>query len=102
MYFHENQFEYPVQPGAEKERDVQFGWSQAISCMAADLILFNSKYNLESFLDGLTKCIKLMPKEQQTLGMIQKIRSKSQVLYYPLQIDKIPTRVRLSAVADCL
>lgn len=94
VYFHENQFEYPVQPGAEKERDIQFGWSQAMSCMAADRVLFNSAYNLESLMTGLEKAMKMMPKEQQVTNITSMFAPKCSVLYFPLKISDLPKRVR--------
>lgn len=84
VYFHENQFEYPVRE--EIERDGQFGWSQALSASVADLIFWNSNYNLQSFLAGLRKFIMTMPKEQRPNydAMAKLILSKSTVCYFPI------------------
>ncbi|MCK4374033.1 MAG: DUF3524 domain-containing protein, partial [Candidatus Brocadiae bacterium] len=49
-YFHENQLTYPVP--AEDERDYQFGFTNITTCLAADRVLFNSRYHLESFIEG--------------------------------------------------
>ena len=83
IYFHENQFEYPNRE--EKERDGQFGWSQFVSCLAADAILWNSTYNMESFFAGLKKFLSSSPKDQRPdVSMIDSIARKSQVFYFPL------------------
>lgn len=50
VYFHENQFAYPVQEG--DPRDVHFALTNLTTALAADCLAFNSAYNLESFLSG--------------------------------------------------
>jgi len=86
IYFHENQFEYPVQPGMEKERDVQFGWSQVLSALVSDAALFNSAYNMSSFISGAENAMKLMPKDQQVkpAKLREMLKAKCSVLYFPI------------------
>jgi glycosyltransferase involved in cell wall biosynthesis len=88
VYFHENQFEYPVRE--EIERDGQFGWSQALSALCADKVLWNSYYNLQSFLAGLKRFIMTMPKDQRPnfVNISNKIMERSVVTYFP--IDAVP------------
>ncbi len=50
-YFHENQFEYPVQ--AKDERDFHFSLTNMTTALASDSLAFNSQYNLRSFLEGI-------------------------------------------------
>lgn len=84
MYFHENQFEYPVRE--EIERDGQFGWTQVLTALAADFVLWNSNYNLQSFLTGFKKFSMTMPKDQRPDidGVSKRIIAKSHVLYFPV------------------
>lgn len=98
VYFHENQFEYPVRE--EIERDGQFGWNQALSAICADKVLWNSNYNLRSFLAGLKKFIMTMPKEQRPdiLSMSQRILAKSTVTFFP--IDEVPRPALISDIFD--
>ncbi|UCG78898.1 MAG: DUF3524 domain-containing protein [Nitrospirota bacterium] len=56
-YFHENQFEYPVQVG--DERDLHFALTNLTTALASDRIAFNSKYNLETFLKGVEDILKV-------------------------------------------
>jgi len=51
VYFHENQLVYPVQ--TIKERDFQFGYNQILTCLTADKVVFNSAFNMNSFLEKL-------------------------------------------------
>ena len=89
VYFHENQLCYPVQ--TVKERDFQFGYNQITSCLSADLILFNSQYNLTSFLSCLPSFLGLQPDfKPNTKQIVEQIRARSQVSYFPLQLPKLP------------
>ena len=48
LYFHENQFSYPLGPG--EERDFQYGFTDITSALVADRILFNSHTHHRAFL----------------------------------------------------
>lgn len=56
-YFHENQFEYPTQ--VDNERDMHFALTNMTTALASDSLAFNSAYNLETFLEGIDKLLKL-------------------------------------------
>ena len=91
LYFHENQLCYPVQ--AVKERDFQFGYNQITSCLSADLILFNSQYNLSSFLSCIPSFLGLQPDfKPNSRHIVDQIRSRSQVSYFPLQLPLLPSQ----------
>lgn len=55
-YFHENQFAYPVQ--VEEERDFHFALTNFTTALASDKIVFNSQYNLDTFLAGCRHVIR--------------------------------------------
>lgn len=59
LYFHENQFAYPVRQALE--RDLHFGWTNFVSALAADAVWFNSDFNRRTFLDGAAELIARMP-----------------------------------------
>lgn len=61
VYFHENQLVYPVQK-AEK-RDQHFALTNWVSALAADEVWFNSAFNRDSMLEGLTQLLRKMPDE---------------------------------------
>src|SRR5689334_603734 len=68
----------------EKERDVQFGWTQVVSALVSDMVLFNSKYNLTSFILGAEKATRIMPKDQQVNQLGTMLRANCSVLYFPI------------------
>lgn len=86
VYFHENQFVYPVQE--EDPRDVHFALTNLTTALAADSLAFNSAYNLESFLSG---CRIFLAKnnDMKLADYLQDIRTKSRVLYPGLDFTEI-------------
>ncbi len=76
IYFHENQFTYPVR--VVQERDLHFGFTNATSALAADAVWFNSAYHRDSFLSGLRSALQKMP-DYRWPGVEDRIRQRSRV-----------------------
>jgi glycosyltransferase involved in cell wall biosynthesis len=94
VYFHENQFAYPVQ--LHEERDVHFALTNLTTALAADKIAFNSRCNLESFLTGAQGLLDKMP-DMALPGWEEAICAKAEVLYPGLDfsgIDATPVMPR--------
>ncbi|VEN35382.1 unnamed protein product [Callosobruchus maculatus] len=85
-YFHENQLIYPVQQ--IKERDIQYALNEINSCLASDLVLFNSVFNRTSFLDNISKIIKIIP-DNRPKDVRSIIEIKSRVMYFPVKFPKM-------------
>lgn len=78
IYFHENQFSYPLAPG--EQMDYQFGFTDITSALAADRIVFNSNTHYHAFFSHLPKFINMMP-DSRPKWVIREIQEKSQVVY---------------------
>lgn len=87
IYFHENQLTYPWSPNdrdRRKNRDHHYGFINIQSALAADRVLFNSHFHMQSFLGAIPGFLKAFPDYNET-GAVEIIREKSSVL--PLGMD---------------
>ncbi len=91
IYFHENQISYPWSPSDEDiklKRDRHYGFINYASTLAADSVIFNSYYHLNSFLESLPDFLKAFP-DYQNAFTIDDIKSKSSVLPLGFEFEKI-------------
>uniref|UniRef100_A0A5K3FTR6 tRNA-queuosine alpha-mannosyltransferase n=1 Tax=Mesocestoides corti TaxID=53468 RepID=A0A5K3FTR6_MESCO len=88
VYFHENQLAYPLRHGDTKP-DYQFAYIQVLSAVVADLVFFNSEFNMRGFYDRLpaflgaglpTPPIPRVPDPRTLVSDI--LLPKSRVLYF--------------------
>lgn len=86
IYFHENQLVYPVQK--HKDRDFQYGYNQVLSAMVADLIIFNSSFNMTTFLSNIDNFFKIQP-DFRPKNLKQQIEVKCKVIYFPVKVPII-------------
>jgi glycosyltransferase involved in cell wall biosynthesis len=87
IYFHENQLTYPWSPGdsdPDSQRDLHYAFINYSSALAADAVLFNSRYHQDAFLGALPGFLKGFP-DQNEAGSVPQIARKSHVL--PLGMD---------------
>ena len=90
VYFHENQLAYPVRPEFSGERDHHYGFSQMVTALVADYCLFNSHWNLDSFLAEAGRLLGRMP-DAKPKNWIAKVKARSSVLGLPLDLPCRPS-----------
>lgn len=86
LYFHENQLTYPWSTNGANPRQqrAHYAFTNYTSAMAADTVLFNSRFHFDSFIGQLPKFLAGFP-DHNELESVAVIRDKSQVL--PLGLD---------------
>ena len=84
FYFHENQLAYPLSPG--EKRDFHMGFTNIVSAYAADKVLFNSRFHLNTFMDEAGRLLSRLP-DYRPSGLIESIREKSAVAYPGCRFD---------------
>ena len=87
VYFHENQFTYPVRE--EHERDLHFAMTNVTTALAADQVWFNSEFHRRDFLTHARELLGRMP-DFQPLPGIDAIERKSFI--HPPGIEAFPQR----------
>lgn len=81
-YFHENQFEYPLS-GDKKNGNVESMMVNLYGAMAADLVLFNSNFNRDTFKKGAETLLKRINDFSPTEA-VDKIVKKSKIMPVPI------------------
>ena len=79
VYFHENQFAYPLQTENYLEPKIV----NLYSALSADHIVFNSHYNRDSFITGVDTLLQKMP-DHVPPGLTEKIENNSEIIPVPI------------------
>lgn len=83
LYFHENQFIYPLSH-SNKKHHLDPKIVTLYGALAADKLLFNSRYNQQSFMSGIKELLNQLP-EKMPVDVAQLLDEKSSVLPVPLR-----------------
>lgn len=83
LYFHENQLTYPLRDGAE--RDLTYAYINYLSALAADRVVFNSRFHEAEFFSALPDLLRRFP-DYTHVGTLPVLRAKSSVLRLGLDL----------------
>ena len=99
VYFHENQFDYPLRSEELKQRIVNAQFTSIVTALCANRVLFNSDYNRHSFISGAQKFIKQMP-DGLSPAIPGDIESKSAVVPVPIKDISVNTEDKAGNTID--
>ncbi|HCH25463.1 MAG TPA: DUF3524 domain-containing protein, partial [Oceanospirillaceae bacterium] len=94
VYFHENQFAYPVsqqQTSAAKQANIEPMIVNLYTAVCATQLAFNSTYNRDSFIAGVADLMQRLP-EKLPPSLLDDLRKKSQVLPIPITLQSHPSK----------
>ena len=86
LYFHENQFDYP--PGRSQHGPLEAQMVSLYAALAADRLLFNSRYNLDGFLRGCAGLLERLP-DKVPAGVPERLAEKARVLPVPVAVEAL-------------
>lgn len=82
IYFHENQFEFPLS-AMKSTNNVESMMVNLYGALCADIVLFNSNYNRDSFALGAKRLLKRI-NDFSPVTVVDDIISKSEILPVPI------------------
>ncbi len=74
LYMHENQLTYPWRPG--ESRDLTYAMINWLSQLAADAVIFNSRYHYDAWFGELPNLLKHYP-DYNHLRLIEQVQARS-------------------------
>jgi glycosyltransferase involved in cell wall biosynthesis len=89
VYFHENQLTYPSAPGAaQAERDHHFGFTNILTCLAADELAFNTRFHLEEFRHAALELLARLPRPTPARELEEKLE-RAHVISPGVELDSL-------------
>ncbi|CAK9060724.1 Glycosyltransferase-like domain-containing protein 1-like [Durusdinium trenchii] len=91
VFMHENQLEYPSsnEEASKSKGQASFNlvWNQVVSCVQAEAVAFNSRFNMDSFFAKLGPFVNRIPHPcRPTNFPHEQLRAKSRVLFLPVEL----------------
>lgn len=99
LYMHENQLGYPLSP--DEVFDPYFGFTNVVSCLSAEAVVFNSDFHRRDFLARLPGFLPRLP-DYDRGRVVEAITARSEVLPVGLdlaELDASKPQARRTAVA---
>lgn len=99
LYMHENQAAYPQGANLPElaKRDVQFALTNLTSLLSADLVMWNSRWNRDSFFQGINEILRHAP-SLRIGDVVQHINDRSCIAWPPVEAP--PQRVKRASKSD--
>ncbi len=91
LYMHENQLTYPPRPG--EQPDLTYAMINWLSQVAADGVIFNSRYHLDDWFEEVPRLLKHFP-DYNHLSLVKAVVARSQVLPVGIECASIQSRCR--------
>lgn len=91
LSMHENQIAYPTSDGGkavDRDRDAHLAFTNLASIEAADRVVWNSRWNLESFVTGMRNILSHAP-EPLNGHWEDRLRDRSVVVPPPVEFDEV-------------
>ncbi len=85
VYFHENQFHYPL--AQQRAENIEHQLVPIYSALCCEEIVFNSRFNQQSFLAGARSLLKKLP-DKLPGSILEKLES-SRVIGVPLRLEEV-------------
>ncbi|WP_163575608.1 tRNA-queuosine alpha-mannosyltransferase domain-containing protein [Halomonas faecis] len=82
VYFHENQFAYPLSPHQAPQPEALM--VNLYAALAADRLVFNTAYNRDSFVAGARRFLNRMPENLPAARPLAKLAEAAEVLPVPI------------------
>jgi len=90
LYLHENQLTYPLAEGErEDERDLGFGFTNLMSCVRAEAVVFNSRYHREDFGAAALELLRQLPRPRPMEELRRKLEL-ARVVAPGVELDELP------------
>src|SRR5690606_31812923 len=83
LYLHENQLTYPIREGVE--RDYTYAYVNYLSALAADRVVFNSRFHHDEFFAALPDLLRRFP-DYTHLDTLHRLRERATVLHLGLDL----------------
>jgi len=84
LYMHENQAAYPASEGRRDPRDAHAAATNLTSMLAADIILWNSRWNQESFCEVMEELLRHAG-DRRSVAAIEDVRARSRTAWPPVE-----------------
>ncbi len=78
VYMHENQLTYPLPAGVE--RDLGYGMKNITSALAADRVVFNSRFHQQEFFTAVEELFEVLP-DEVPVWALERLDARSEVIH---------------------